>query len=94
MCITLFCTFVCPSLRDYDVKMPKFAFVEEVITIGRFCDINWAVILRYSLALRVISDIPWSSCYDFICHPEILRKHYLQFFLGVKMAPRETENNA
>ena len=29
----------------------------------------------------------------FICHPEILRKHYLQFLLGVKMAPRDTENN-
>ena len=30
----------------------------------------------------------------FICHPKILRKHCLQFLLGVKMAPRETENNA
>ena len=30
----------------------------------------------------------------FVCHPKILRKHYLQFLLGVKMAPRETENNA
>ena len=56
MCITLFCTFLCPSLRDYDVKMPKLLFVEEVITVGR--------LLRYSFALRVISDIPWSSCYE------------------------------
>ena len=30
----------------------------------------------------------------FVCHPEILHKHCLQFLLGVKMAPRETENNA
>ena len=30
----------------------------------------------------------------FVCHPEILHKHYLQFLLGVKMASRETENNA
>ena len=30
----------------------------------------------------------------FVCHPKILRKHCLQFLLGVKMAPRETENNA
>ena len=30
----------------------------------------------------------------FVCHPEILHKHCLQFLSGVKMAPRETENNA
>ena len=30
----------------------------------------------------------------FVCHPKILHKHCLQFPLGVKMAPRETENNA
>ena len=30
----------------------------------------------------------------FVCHPQILHKHCLQFLLGVKMAPRETENNA
>ena len=30
----------------------------------------------------------------FVCHPKILRKRSLQFLLGVKMAPRETENNA
>jgi len=29
-----------------------------------------------------------------LCHPKILHKHCLQFLLGVKMAPRETENNA
>ena len=28
------------------------------------------------------------------CHPKILHKHCLQFLLGVKIAPRETENNA
>ena len=30
----------------------------------------------------------------FVCHPKILRRHCLQFLLGVKMARRETENNA
>ena len=30
----------------------------------------------------------------FVCHPKNLHKHCLQFLLGVKMAPRETENNA
>ena len=30
----------------------------------------------------------------FVCHPKILHKHGLQFLLGVKMVPGETENNA
>ena len=30
----------------------------------------------------------------FVCHHKILHKHCLQFLLGVKMTPRETENNA
>ena len=30
----------------------------------------------------------------FVCQPKILHKHCLHFLLGVKMAPRETENNA
>ena len=29
-----------------------------------------------------------------VCHPKILHKHFLQFLWGVKLAPRETENNA
>ena len=29
----------------------------------------------------------------FVCHLKNLHKHCLQFLLGVKMAPRETENN-
>ena len=37
---------------------------KEQLTIGRFCDINCAVTLRYSFASRVISDILWSSCYE------------------------------
>ena len=28
--------------------------------LGRFCDINCAVILQYSFALHIISDILWS----------------------------------
>ena len=30
----------------------------------------------------------------FVCHPKILHKHCLQFLVGVKMAPTETENDA
>ena len=30
----------------------------------------------------------------FVFPPQILRKHCLQFLFGVKMPPRETENNA
>ena len=30
----------------------------------------------------------------FVCHSKILHKHCLKFLLGVKMAPRETENDA
>ena len=30
----------------------------------------------------------------FVCQPKILHKYCLQFLLGVKMAPRENENNA
>ena len=30
----------------------------------------------------------------FVCQPKILHKHCFQFLLGVKMAPRETEDNA
>ena len=32
--------------------------------LGWFCDTYCTVILRYSLALRVISDILWSSCFE------------------------------
>ena len=28
----------------------------------------------------------------FVCHPNILHKHCLQFLLGGKMAPRETDS--
>ena len=30
----------------------------------------------------------------FVCHPKILHNHCLQFLLGVKVTPGETENNA
>ena len=30
----------------------------------------------------------------FVCHPKILRKQCVQILLGIKMAQRETENNA
>ena len=30
----------------------------------------------------------------FVRRPKILHKHCLQFLLGIKMAPRGTENNA
>ena len=40
-------------------KIPK-----KPLTIGRFCDLYCAVTLRYSFALRVKSDILWSSCFE------------------------------
>ena len=30
----------------------------------------------------------------FVSHSKLLHKHCLQFLLGVKMTPRQTENNA
>ena len=30
----------------------------------------------------------------FVCHPKFLHKLCHQFLLGIKIAPRETENNA
>ena len=30
----------------------------------------------------------------FVCHPKILHENCLQFLLGVKMVPRETEDNS
>ena len=30
----------------------------------------------------------------FVCHPNILHEHCLQVLLGIKMTPKETENNA
>ena len=30
----------------------------------------------------------------FFCHPKLLHKHCLHFLLGVKMAPKGTEDNA
>ena len=51
--------------------------LEKVVPIGyekasiswveknfQFFDIYWAVILRHSFALRVISDVLWSSCFE------------------------------
>ena len=39
-------------------------------------------------------EIPQQTIMLFVCHVKILHKHCLQFLLGVKMARRETENNA
>ena len=54
---SIVCACKYEMVRMHDVKHKK-------LTIGRFFDINCAVILRYSFALRVISDILWSSCYE------------------------------
>ena len=39
-------------------------------------------------------EIPQHTLMFFVCHPKVLHKLCLQFLLGVKIAPRETENNA
>ena len=38
-----------------------------------------------------LQKIPEHSIMLFFCHPKILHKHFLQFLLGVKIPPRETE---
>ena len=37
--------------------------------------------------------IPLHTIMLFVSHPDILHKHCLQFLLGVKIAPRESEHN-
>ena len=39
-------------------------------------------------------EIPWHTIMLFVCYPIILHRHYLQFLSGIKVALRETENNA
>ena len=63
---------------------------------GRACNVQGHLQPRiYSLASvdhsRKYHNIPIML---FVCHPKILRKHCLQFLLGVKMTPREAEDNA
>ena len=41
-----------------------------------------------------IPEIPYHTLNALFFHPKILHKHCLQFLLGGKMGPRETENNA
>ena len=41
-----------------------------------------------------LQKVPKHTIMLFVCNPNILHKHCLQFLLGVKMVPRETENNA
>ena len=41
-----------------------------------------------------LQKVPKHTTMLFVCNPNILHKHCLQFLLGVKMVPRETENNA
>ena len=41
-----------------------------------------------------LQKIPEHTIMLFFCHPKILHKHFLQFLLGVKIPPRETEENA
>ena len=51
-------------------------------------------IRRVGLSIDHLQKIPYHTIMLFVCHPTILHKHCLQFLLGVKVAPRETENNA
>ena len=41
-----------------------------------------------------MSEIPAGAIILFVGHSKMSHKHCLLFLLGVKMAPRETENNA
>ena len=49
---------------------------------------------RTTLLTTTENTITYHNALCLYCHPRILHKHCLQFLLGVKMAPRETENNA
>ena len=40
-----------------------------------------------------LQKIPLHTIMLFVCHPDILHEHCLQFLLGVKIAPRESEHN-
>ena len=49
-------------VRARKYEMVRMTLRQKIVTaLGRFCDIYCTVILRYSFALRVISDILWSS---------------------------------
>ena len=59
------------SVGNDDVSIAcarKYEMVSDVkhkkLTTGKFCGINCVVVLRYSFALPVISDILWSSFYE------------------------------
>ena len=49
--MTLFCTFLCPFLYDYDVKMPNFTFYgvrKQVRTKFYFFSLNLDMVPRNS----------------------------------------------
>ena len=50
--------------------------------------------MYYNTCNWPLQKIPQHTIMLFVCHPKILHKHCFQFLLGVKMAPRDTENNA
>ena len=39
----LFCTFLCPFLHDYDVKMPNFAFYVERKQAATKCYFSYCI---------------------------------------------------
>ena len=55
----------------------------KLVTVNPVMCVNWP-----------LQKIPEHTIMLFVCHPKILHKRCFQFLLGVKMAPRETENNA
>ena len=67
------------------------AYVEKTINqFKRSCIITSTKLCCY----WPLQKIPWHTIMLFVCHPKILHKYCLQFLLRVKMARRETENNA
>ena len=72
--------------RGCIIKVTAFGWKREPKSPGNEVALNWP--------LLPLQKVPWQTIMPFVCHPKILHNHCLQFCLGVKMAPRETENNA
>ena len=81
------------SHQKIEAKIPFF-FCSKIINLS----FNGLAKITTQLAKypHVLYAKPSNKVYImlFVCHPKILHKHCFQFVLGVKMAPRETENNA
>ena len=88
------------EVTDFLEKQCQCLWIHEIRPLNR--NLNLTQLDYFLIYFDEVETIDWidhSRKYQhtimlFVCHPKILHNHCLQFFLGVKMAPRETENNA